>query len=475
MSKIIESDRLAAVISYQVLDTPPETDFDDLVKLATQIFNVPISTVTILDANRQWFKALVGLDVWETARDISFCTHTIKQKSPFVVEDTLVDGRFRENSLVVGSPYLRFYAAIPLINVDGLPIGTFSIMDKVPRKISKQELRTLKVLANQAMKVLELRREVNHHARLVNEVEELYSQIAKTQELWKLAMDAVGDGVWDWNLTDNSVFYGPNGKKMLGFKDDEIKHNIYSLLDLIHEEDKDRVAQNMEAYLMGKLPQYAIEFRVHTKQGRYKWILSRGMVIERDQHGAPTRMVGTHSDITQAKQSEELIWQQANFDHLTELPNRRLFLHRLGHEIERAKRYQSKFSLLFIDLDGFKTINDTYGHQEGDILLKGVAKRIKRCMRKSDTFARLAGDEFIIILSDIQQPDDANRFAEKIIHILKQPFMIHQFQVTISVSIGIAHFPDHGDNLDTLISHADTAMYTAKAQGKNCWAIYALG
>jgi diguanylate cyclase (GGDEF)-like protein len=183
-------------------------------------------------------------------------------------------------------------------------------------------------------------------------------------------------------------------------------------------------------------------------------------------------MVGTHTDISKSKESEEIVWKQANFDALTGLPNRRMFFDRLNEEIKRASRRNGLFAMMFLDLDGFKQVNDQLGHQAGDELLVQVSERIGQTIRDSDTFARLGGDEFTIILSNIESLLYIDKVAAKILKVLNEPFMLGTKQAKISASIGISIYPDHGKDSDTLISLADTAMYDAKAKGKNCWAIF---
>ena len=447
--------RLAEIHRYEILDTPPENDFDDLVKLAALIFKVPISTVTIVDEHRQWFKAAVGLDVPETPRDISFCTHAIELEQPLVVEDTAKDPRFSANPLVLGAPHLGFYAGIPLRTSENYAIGTFCIMDQAPRQFSKAELEILRVLANQAMKLLELRAEK--------------IKLRESEQRWKFALEGAGDGVWDWNIQTGETVFSPQWKAMLGYADAELENSYETWESLVHPDDRSPLRSQLEDYLHGKAENYRIEHRLRCKNGEWKWILARGMVVARDAHGKPLRMVGTHTDISVRKASEELIWRQANFDALTSLPNRRMFFDRLKEAIKRAARNRHTFALLFIDLDGFKQVNDTLGHQAGDKLLIQVSKRIAATIRASDTLSRLAGDEFTVILSDIDHIDQVGKIADKILAQLNRPFKIGKSHASISGSIGISLYPMDGVDADTLINAADTAMYAAKEQGKHCW------
>ncbi len=162
----------------------------------------------------------------------------------------------------------------------------------------------------------------------------------------------------------------------------------------------------------------------------------------------------------------ELYWS-ANYDKLTELPNRSLFLDRLNQNLKESKRYEHKFAILFIDLDGFKSVNDTLGHDAGDVLLIKVAERLLECVRESDTVARLGGDEFTVILSNITSSDDAKTVARKVIETLSVPFNIKGHDAQIGASVGVSIYPDNGDETEILLKKADDAMYLAKDQGKN--------
>jgi diguanylate cyclase (GGDEF)-like protein/PAS domain S-box-containing protein len=189
--------------------------------------------------------------------------------------------------------------------------------------------------------------------------------------------------------------------------------------------------------------------------------------VIRDEHGEPHRYVALFSDITRKKASEELIWWQANFDSLTRLPNRRMFRDRLRQEIKKSQRNQTKLALLFIDLDRFKEVNDTMGHEAGDRLLVEAAHRISGCVRSSDTVARLGGDEFTVILTPLGDAPRIESVADTIIERLSAPFRLGHEQAYISASVGITLFPDDAETEAQLVKHADQAMYAAKSAGRN--------
>ena len=183
--------------------------------------------------------------------------------------------------------------------------------------------------------------------------------------------------------------------------------------------------------------------------------------------GEVHRRVMIFSNIAEIKQAEAIIWKQANFDRLTDLPNRQMFHDRLEQSIRKSRRTGSRTGLLFLDLDRFKEINDTLGHAVGDDLLKEAARRLSGCVRQSDTVARLGGDEFTVLLDDIREPRDVERLTRNILRRLAEPFRLGVETVFISTSIGITFYPDDAPDAETLLNNADQAMYAAKAEGRN--------
>jgi diguanylate cyclase (GGDEF)-like protein len=177
--------------------------------------------------------------------------------------------------------------------------------------------------------------------------------------------------------------------------------------------------------------------------------------------------MGITEDITKSKLAEEQIKHLATHDSLTDLPSLRLAKDRLAMAINLARRYKKSVAVMFIDLDGFKAVNDTLGHDAGDYVLQQVAQRMLSCVRKTDTVARIGGDEFLIIATEINTPDNAAQIAEKVIHLVSKPVIFKGQQVVVGASIGIALFPDDGKDMDQLIKKADEAMYRIKKAGKN--------
>ncbi len=183
-------------------------------------------------------------------------------------------------------------------------------------------------------------------------------------------------------------------------------------------------------------------------------------------------IVASYTDITKQKDLEKEIKHMATHDALTGLPNRRLFNERIELEIAHAERNQEKLGVMFIDLDNFKEINDTYGHSTGDVLLKHIGERLVGVLRKSDTVARMGGDEFLLVIPEMKKAEDAYTTAERVLEVMQEPFTCNGNQVTISFSIGISIYPDHGEDVDTLTKRADSAMYLSKEKGGNTYQIY---
>lgn len=304
-------------------------------------------------------------------------------------------------------------------------------------------------------------------------------KLKKSEELWKVALESAGDGVWDWDVKNDIARFSDRYKQMFGFSESDIKADMQKWKNRIHPDDMESLDTTINNYLSGHTEKYVHEHRVICKDKSIKWVLSRGMIVERDSYGNPTRMVGTHTDITDRKELEHKLNNLAHYDSLTGLPNRTLFSDRLKQALVYAKREKKMLAVMFVDLDHFKEVNDFYGHKIGDKLLKKIAQRIVSCVRESDTVARIGGDEFIVLLPNIENLIDATTVAEKIIkavvkplEIVKpsetfQPVKVIQKNLHVSASIGVAIYPKDGKDEKLLVINADLAMYQAKNSGKN--------
>jgi len=292
------------------------------------------------------------------------------------------------------------------------------------------------------------------------------------EERWKLALESTGDGVWDWFIPTGEEFFSRSLLQMYGLEESDISNNARELDERTHPQDLAELNRNRQAHFDGLTPTYVNEHRVRCKDGSWKWIMTRGMVISRDAQGKPLRMIGTHTDISKRKASEATIWRQAHYDLLTGLPNRRLMRDRLAQELKKCRRDGWQLALLFIDLDHFKEVNDTLGHDWGDVLLTEAAQRIEHHVREVDTVARMGGDEFMVILTELQQVADLEAVLQKLLQVLGTVFTLGLEQVFISASIGVTIYPADAEEIEDLLKNADQALYVAKNAGRNRFSFF---
>lgn len=236
---------------------------------------------------------------------------------------------------------------------------------------------------------------------------------------------------------------------------------------ITHPDDLNADLNNVQRLLNGEIDDYQMEKRYIRKDGEMVWVQLTASLM-RDADREPLYFLAQIEDITERKRHQEQIRLLAFYDILTGLPNRRLFLDHFDHVLTQAKRYQRSLALMFLDLDHFKQVNDTLGHDAGDELLQEVAARLTASVRHGDTVSRQGGDEFVIVLTEITHPEDAAQVAEKILDALHKPIMIHEHEVNVGASIGIAIYPVDGtDDIQDLMKKADSAMYSAKESGRN--------
>ncbi len=267
---------------------------------------------------------------------------------------------------------------------------------------------------------------------------------------------------------DRFVYANPRLADMFGYTLEEIVGRL-GPLDLIAQSDREQVRENLRRRLDGEIGSIRYTFSAVRRDGRLMDIEVNGKVV--DYEGRPA-IVGVALDVTEQKRAQQQLSYLAFYDPLTDLPNRALLFDRLSQILIRSKRDGARFALLLLDLDGFKAVNDGYGHETGDALLQAVGRRLRNCVRESDTVARMGGDEFVILLPRLGEPSDAIRVAGKVIEALAEPFLLAERECRVGASIGFCIAPDDGDDMEALLSHADAAMYQSKTRGKNVWTRY---
>jgi diguanylate cyclase (GGDEF)-like protein/PAS domain S-box-containing protein len=314
-------------------------------------------------------------------------------------------------------------------------------------------------------------------ARDITRRKQAENLLRDTSEQFELALISAELGMWAQSFGQTPVYtMDARARAMLGLAQNEPAADN-SWADWIHPDDLPAAASEVKLHLGGQSPFFEAEFRARHKSGHWVWLSGRGKVVQTSPGGEPLRMVGTLMDITERKKAEEAIRHMAFQDPLTGLPNRRLLMDRLHQALAASARHKRNGALLFLDLDRFKQLNDTRGHDVGDLLLQQVAKRIQGCVRAVDTVARIGGDEFVVLIADLSEsPDYARAHAAKVGHkvlaALNEPYQLSQQRHICTSSIGAAMFFDMELTPADVLKRADMAMYEAKAKGRNMLRFY---
>lgn len=625
-----EQERLAALQSLQILDTPPEQVFDRITRLVAKTLGVPVALFSLVDADRQWFKSRIGVDATETPREFAFCAHAILEDKPLIIPDARQDPRFKNNELVTGTPHIRFYAGVPISSREGLLIGTLCAIDDHPRTISQEQIDILRDLAEIVSEEIRTRetlslaaRRIAHSHEMVTENEERYRSMFELAAVGIALTLPSGRWISVNNALCNIVGYTADELTQLSFQnitypDDlpadlnqreklingeigsyqiekrYIKKNgapvwvhlsvarktnkagtidylISIVKDIQHRKEAElalaELHRNQEEIIAERTKQLRVANELLkesiTQQDRYAHELKRretelssvlehaqdayiaiddkgtitawnqqasltlgwsaaeaigqslsSMIIPRGQRSAHRAgmkkfistgegpVIGERIELTalrkdgseitmevrvRAHQVDEQVFfsaflhdisarkgkeaeldRETRLDALTGLPNRRAIDEILARAQSRSDQSNLPYAVLFIDLDGFKSVNDSFGHDAGDQLLRTVADRLKQTTRRSDCAARLAGDEFTVILESLNSGlKDAHAAAEKILRAIAPPIELAQGQTSVGASIGIAVYePQSSIPPQELIKIADNAMYEAKNAGK---------
>lgn len=717
-SELIRSrTRLLALHSYGILDTPPEAAFDELVQLVARLCSTPIAAISLLDDQRQWFKAAVGLPVKQTDVSASFCRYALAQHEVFEVPDAQEHAALKHSVLVTGDLGLRFYAGYPLVTPHGEVLGTLMVADRVPRRLTDDQHDSLKVLAKQVMVALdlhrqrarlrqELRQQAHYHAA-IHELAERSGPVAywgrpldvetvfvapetatmlglRSQDAWSeeellmaideadrdrwrqalircveegVSMDVecrwlrggellatrwlalrseandredskligavidvtarrsvddaeqrvrerfqfvaelTSDALWEWDLPTHTIWWSAAMQRLFGYPAVD-KFPAENTRALVHADDLPAVEQSLRDAIACNQATWSRIFRLMRADGTFAHVESRARIVRndagvvlrvvgavtdisdpvrwreerdadmdrlkqqamlldqardaivvkdlhhriqfwntgaellygwtrdevlgrheptvlqedpelvrqleqnlrtsgefqrdvvhyhkdghridtrvhwtlvKDETGKPHSIFAIASDITQSRRDRDRIQNLAFYDQLTRLPNRTLLTDRLNHAIASSVRHRQCGALMFLDLDNFKSLNDTLGHAKGDELLQQAAKRLRSCVRAVDTVARLGGDEFVMLLEELGQDADhaawqAEAVAIKVLEQLRQPFMLGDHAHLCTASIGVTLFGKLGRSIDELLKQADIAMYEAKAAGRN--------
>ena len=460
-----EEVRLAALRTTGLLDTPSEADFDELVGLATEICKTPMGMFTLIDKDRQWFKSRLGLTMQETPRSTSFCNHAIQQQDLFVVEDASLDARFADSPLVKGDPNIRFYAGMPLEAPGGARIGTLCVIDTVPRGLSDSQRKAMTVLAGQLKTKMNMRAQQRELKSALREKEHVAAELAASERRFRIFMNHAPFMVYMKDAQERLTFY--NDRLAEEFNISSRQWIGKTSVDLWPPKVSDEIRRHEQQVITGGRIMEKVEETIEPdgrkrciKTYKFPWWNERGEI-----------MLGAFAmDVTEElaqrkalEEANEKLSRQATIDVLTGLPNRRVLDERVEFEFRFAVRHKTHLSVVLLDLDNFKKINDKLGHAEGDRVLQQASRVLGEKMRATDLGARYGGEEFVVLLPGADT-DGAILFAERICDGLRQ---IRGFEGPVTASLGIASMDPTSNSGRRLIERADEAMYEAKRGGKD--------
>ena len=303
-----------------------------------------------------------------------------------------------------------------------------------------------------------------------DELQDNEEALKNSEERYRIAIECANDSIWEWDLVTGSFFASDKLYDITGYKLKKNVDFIKLINELVHPDDIDRVRKDFQDHINNITPIYKSEYRIKASNDSYVWISSRGKAL-RDSEDKAIKLAGSFTDISDRKISEEKIKFMAYYDSLTKLPNRTSFINKLTDQLELAKNKNVEGAVFFIDLDNFKNINDTMGHDYGDKLLIYVAKQFQSLIDEKDIVCRLGGDEFILLFPYLNE-SEVEFYAKKIISLFNKPLIVENKQMYITASIGVALYPRDGADTSTILKNADSAMYKAKELGKNRFVLF---
>ncbi len=463
--------RLASVHRLRILDTEPEAAFETLVDAAVAAFDMPGALVSLMDADRQWFKARRGVDFSETPREVSFCNEAIRQGRPLVVPDARLDPRFADSVLVAGPAGVRFYAGAPLRLADGACIGTLCVVDQRPRELDARGVKLLTCLADAVVHALETRM-----LRLLEQ--DARAALQRSEETFRLLAENTTDGLAIYE--HGAIRYtSPSYARMLG-DDADVDlggRTQAEMMERIHPDDRERVAEAVRSAIAQRLPHQVYAYRVRHRRGHHFWREdSTRFVYGTD--GSPERAYIVCRDITQRKLDEARIEHLSLHDALTGLPNRLHMQRRFETMCSRLAQDSHRGTMLLLDVDLFKELNDTRGHDVGDELLRQWAERLS-AGPEGLSAGRLGGDEFVVLVdlgpavqADAEAAGRASALGAGLLRRLAEPLSgpLERHRATASMGVVLLHCGEVG--FDRAIQQADIAMYEAKSAGRDTLRLY---
>lgn len=475
-----EEVRIARLQGYEILDTGKDPTLDHLVELAAEICEVPIAMISLVDRERQWFKAAYGIHLKETPREISFCAYAILEPEKiFIVPDTTKDPRFASNPMVTGEPHIRFYAGVPLVDRENIPLGSFCVIDRKPKQLTEHQLMMLKKLSAVAMNVMEYHKSNVRLTHLLHLEKEVYNRLLlSSAELATAAPtfdDALAyiikhlDPALGW-LSARILNMQTGGSTGIHYNPEEpLDEELPLLWQHIDSTSRSSIECGAKTDFVSSgddHPEYSYMMIPVNIRNRLVALIE---LIFPDHRQVDPRisevfdlMASSLATIAERELTQLELVHQATHDSLTGAANRPVILRTIQNALMECDPIDPDSALFFLDMDGFKEVNDNFGHDIGDRLLKEISRRLESVCRSSDMLGRLSGDEFILLSRDIDIKKGLMPLIERIRRSLDLSFMLGELEVRITASIGCVVLNNPDITANELIRRAEEAMYLVK-------------
>ena len=450
--------RVASLRELDLLDSPKGTIFDRFTKLCVDLFDCPIALISLVDADRQWFLSSIGVDVSETPREISFCNHAIAGECTLLVPDASKDERFLTNPLVTSAPHIQSYMGEPIRSPDGAFIGTLCVADNRPGRFSECDIAKLQRLARLTEEQIKYRSEAVRTLALNDRLEQQTKALKRSNHIFEQAEKIAKVGSWQIDLLNDNLTWSKEVYNIHGLAHETPITVKDAIRYYVGEERSDLVRAMSHSITTGKAFCVDADFISDDKQ--MKRVRVMGELLNR---GTPEseRLVGVIQDISEAYNSQLALRRAADHDSLTGLLNRSAFDRMLLNRLQSRKRDDSEVFVLLFDLDGFKDVNDTFGHLVGDVVLEEVSARLLNEIPADAAAARWGGDEFVVIAPSGVSKEGVVALSERILGAVERKFAICDSKLNISATCGIA-VSEHSITGNELLRRADLALYHGK-------------
>ncbi len=467
-------------MGYEILDKGNDPALDRLTRMAAMICEVPIALISLVDRDRQWFKSSYGLSLAQSCRDESICAYTILDPDRiFIVPDTTKDPRFATNPLVTGEPYIRFYAGVPMVDSDKIALGSFCVIDRKPKQLSEQQLTLLRMLSEASMDLIDRHRHGIKLTRLLHLEKEVYSKLLLSTSDLVTTASTFDDALTflTQNLDPNLGWLSLRIRNMQTGGTTGISYNaslpadpeLPLLWQHIDSMARHTAETSTRTEFINSAP-YRQEYSYMVVPVRLKERLVALIELIYPDHRKLEARVGEVFELLASNLSiiaeRELVLlelkHQVSHDSLTGTANRNVIMTAVEAAIRECDPLKPDSAVFFFDIDGFKDVNDNFGHETGDRLLKEISKRLEGVCRKNDVLGRLSGDEFVLLARQIDIESGLGPVLERIQRTLSQSYMVGELEIRVNSSIGCAVIDDSGITPNELLRRAEEAMYLVK-------------